>query len=79
MPVSTEKRSGTSYTAPAALLILAFVFIPTILLASRPFGDIALAVAIGSSAICIGVARTNWMRSSQLAIASIADQGARTK
>lgn len=75
MPVSNEKLTGTSYAAPVALLILAFIFIPAILLASRPYGDIALAVAVGSGAICIGVARTKWMKSSELATCSVADQG----
>lgn len=75
MAVANEKPTGTSYTAPVALLILAFIFIPAVLIFSRPFGDLALAVAIACSAICIGLARTNWMKSSQLSIASISDRG----
>jgi hypothetical protein len=36
-------------------------------------------VAIASSAICIGLARINWMKSSQLSMASITYTGVGTK
>lgn len=74
-PVATEKPTGTNYTATAALLILAFIFIPAVLIVSRPFGDVTLAAAIGCSLICIGLARRNWMKFSRLSIASITDRG----
>ncbi len=40
MVVANEKPTGTNYTATAALLILAFFFIPAVLIVSRPFGDV---------------------------------------
>lgn len=79
MLVANEKPTGTSYTATAALLILAFVFIPAILIASRPTGYFLPAAGIIGSVICIGLARMNWMKSSQLSISSITNSGERTK
>lgn len=79
MLVANEKPTGTSYTATAALLILALVFIPAILIASRLIGDFSLAVAIAGSVICLGLARMNWMRLSKLAISSIIDSGKRAR
>lgn len=75
MPAAHEKPTGTSYTASAALLILAIVFIPAMLIVSRPFNDFSLAAAIACGAICIGLARANWTKSSQLSIPSITDPG----
>jgi hypothetical protein len=79
MFVANEKFTGTNYTATAAWLILAFIFIPAVLIASHPFSDVALAAAIACSLICIGLARMNWMNFSQLSIASITDRGAGKK
>lgn len=79
MLVANEKSTGTSYTGTAALLILACVFIPAILIASRPIGYFSLAAGIIGSVICIGLARRNWMRSSQLSISSISAPPTRTK
>ena len=79
MSVAHEKHTGTSYTATAALLILAFIFIPAALIVSRPFGDVALAAAIASSVFCIWLARINWMKFSQLSVSSIAVRGTSTK
>jgi hypothetical protein len=79
MSVANEKSTGTNYTATAAWLILAFIFVPVVLIASRPFGDVSLAAAIACSLICIGLARMNWMNFSQLSIASISDRGAGKK
>ena len=79
MLVANEKHTGTNYTATVALLIVAFIFIPAILIVSRPFGNVSLALAIACSVICIGLARMNWMKSSQLSISSIAGPGAGTK
>ena len=75
MLVANEKPTGTDYTATVALLILAFIFVPAVLVISRPVGDVSLLAAIGCSAICIGLARMNWMKSSQLSICSITDRG----
>lgn len=68
-----ERTTGSNYTATAALLIVAFIFIPAVLIVSRPFSDVSLAAAIGCSVICIGLARMNWMNHSRLSISSISD------
>lgn len=75
MPVVNEKPTGTSYTATAALLILAFIVVPAVLIVSRPVGDMSVLAAIVCSAICIGLARNRWMTRSQLSICSIACRG----
>jgi uncharacterized membrane protein YhaH (DUF805 family) len=74
MLVANEKPTGTNYTTTAALLILAFVFIPAVLIVSRPSGDASLSAAIACSLVCIALARINWTKFSQLSIASIADR-----
>lgn len=79
MFVSGDKPTGTTYTPTAALLIVAFVFIPAVLIISRPFGDASLFVAIACSAICVGLARLSWMKFSRLSISSITGQGTSTR
>jgi hypothetical protein len=74
-----EKTTGINYTAVAALLILAFIFIPAVLIVSRPFRDVSLLAAIGCSVICVGLARSSWRKSSQLSIPSIAERGRRNQ
>lgn len=68
-----EKTTGTNYTATAALLIVALIFIPAVLIVSRPFSDVSLGAAIGCIVVCIGLARRSWMKSSRLSISSISD------
>jgi hypothetical protein len=68
-----EKPIGTSYTATAALLILAFIFIPALLIFSRPFGYLSLSAAIACSVICFALAAISWMKFSRLSISSITD------
>jgi len=79
MSVANERSTGTSYTATAALLIPAFIFIPAALIVSRPFGDAALAAAIACSLISVGLARMNWMKFSPFSVSSIAVRGTSTK
>jgi hypothetical protein len=68
---SQQKPTGTSYTTTAALLAVALVVSPAVLMISRPFGHIALGFAIGCSLICLGLAWVNWKKSSQLTVPSI--------
>ena len=75
MPVDNEKLRGIQYTATMALLILAFIFVPAVLVVSRPSGEMSLLAGIGCSAMCIGLARNSWMKHSKLSISSIADRG----
>lgn len=67
-----QKPAGTGYTPTAALLSVAFIFIPVILMITRPFGHLTLALAIGCSALCATLAWLVWRKSSQRSIPSIA-------
>ena len=74
-----QKSTGTGYTATAALLSVAFIFIPAILTVSRPFGYVTLSLAIGCSALCATLAWILWRKSSQRSIPSIAIQQGRSE
>lgn len=72
---SGEKSTGTGYTTTVALLVMAFIFIPAVLVASRPIGYVSLSLATACSALCVAFAWANWKKFSQLTIPSIAIQG----
>ena len=74
-----QKSTGTGYTATAALLTIAFVFVPVLLILSRPFGYLSLSLAIGCSALCATFAWRVWTKSSQRSILSIATQKGRSE
>lgn len=74
-----QKSTGTSYTITVALLAVAFIFIPAVLVVSRPFGYVFLSLAIGCSALCVIVAWRLWKKWSQVSIPSIASQQGRVK
>jgi TRAP-type uncharacterized transport system fused permease subunit len=62
---------GTRYTIMVALLTIAFVFSPTVLMLSHPFGYVAPSFAIACSALCLALAWINWKRHSELTMPSI--------
>jgi hypothetical protein len=66
-----QKYAGTRYTATIALLLVAFVFTPAILMLSRPFGYVAPSLAAACSALCVIFAWINWNRHSELTILSM--------
>jgi hypothetical protein len=66
-----QKYAGTRYTATVALLLVAFVFTPAILMLSRPFGYVAPSLAAACSALCVVFAWVNWKRHSELTIPSM--------
>ncbi len=68
----SQKLTGTGYTTTVALLAVAFIFSPAMLVVSRPFGYLSLALAIGCSALCVTLAWVRWKKASQLSIPSIA-------
>ncbi len=76
---SNQKSTGTRYTTTAGLLIMAFIFCPAVLVASRPVGYVSLTLAIACSALCVILAWVNWKKSSRLTIPSIAIQDASAK
>jgi hypothetical protein len=79
MLISGDKPTGTTYTPTAALLIVAFVFIPAVLIVSRPFSYASLLAGIVCSAISVGFAMMSWIKFSRLSISSIAGSGTSTK
>ncbi len=76
---SPRKSTGIGYTATVALLTMAFIFIPAILIVSRPFGYGALSMAIGCSALFATLAWIFWKKSSRRFIPSITSQGGRSE
>ena len=77
-----QKSTGTGYTATAALLTVAFIFVPAFLILSRPFGYLSLSLAIGCSALSATLALILWRKTSQRSILTIVtqkDRRAKTK
>ncbi len=69
-----QKSTGTTYTTVAALLVVAFVFIPTLLMVSRPFGYLSILLATACSGGCVILAWELWRKFSRLTMTSIAIQ-----
>ena len=65
---SDQKSTGTGYTTTVALLIMAFIFCPAVLVVSRPVGYVSLSLAIACSALCVILAWVNWKKSSRLSV-----------
>jgi hypothetical protein len=76
---SDQKSTGTGYTTAVALFIIASIFCPAVLVASRPVGYVSLSLAIACGALCVTLAWVNWKKSSRLTIPSIAIQDRETK
>jgi hypothetical protein len=74
-----QKSVGTDYTTTIALLIVALIFVPAVLVVSHPLGYPFPSLALACSALCVTLAWVNWRRSSQLSIPSIATPDARAK
>ncbi|MBI4903412.1 MAG: hypothetical protein HY820_07250 [Acidobacteria bacterium] len=71
MFANETKSTGTQYTLTVALLALAFVFSPAVLLLSGRTGYLPISVAVASSALCVILAYVNWTRNSRLTIPTI--------
>jgi hypothetical protein len=69
-----QKSTGTTYTTVVALLVVAFIFVPTLLMMSRPFGFLSILLAIACSGVCVILAWELWRKFSRLTITSIAIQ-----
>jgi len=74
-----RKSTGTEYSLTVALLAVAFIFSPAVLVASRPFGCLSVSLAVACSAMCVTLAWVSWKRSSQLSIPLIAIQSTESK
>lgn len=68
---SQQKSTGTDYTMTVALLVVAFVFCPAILILTLPLGYPSLMAGVGISGVCVAIAWRNWKRHSQLTTPSI--------
>jgi hypothetical protein len=68
---SYQKATGTRYTATVALLVLALIFIPAMLILLHPVGYDSMSLGALSSASCLGFAWRNWKKHSQLTIPSL--------
>jgi hypothetical protein len=76
---SQQKYAGTRYTIIVAMLVVACVFSPALLLLSRSFGYVAASVALVCSAFCVAVAFIHWRKYSELTIPSITSPRPRLK
>ena len=76
---SYQKSTGTQYTGTAAFLILALIFIPAMLILSRPVSYDFVWLGAICSALCVGCAWRNWKKHSQLTIPSLETLKSRPK
>ena len=76
---SYQKSTGTQYTGTVALLILALIFIPAVLIISRPVAYDSVSLGTLCSALCLGFAWRNWKKHSQLTIPSLETLRSRPK
>ena len=74
-----QKPTGTQYTTTVALLVVAFIFIPAVLFASRPLGYLSASLALACSVMCVALARLYWKKHSQVTIPSLATRYPRPK
>jgi len=66
------KSTGTPYTITIALLAVALIFVPAVLIVSRSYGYVSLSLGIAASLCSVALAGILWKKSSQLSIPSIA-------
>jgi hypothetical protein len=71
---SGRESTGTAYTSTVALVIAGCIFSPAVLAVSRPFGYGALALAVGSTLLCMGLAWVKWTKGPQFSTPSIANR-----
>ncbi len=76
---SHQKPTGTQYTISVALLAVAFVFSPVVLMMSHPFGYVSASLALVCSLSCVTFAWIHWKKYSQLTIPSLETPRPRSK
>ena len=74
MFASQQKSTGTQYVITVALLAVAFIFSPAVLVISRSFGYTGIVLAVACSTVCVALAWINWKKHSQLSIPSLETQ-----
>lgn len=76
---SNEKSTGTEYVTTVALVVLALVFCPAVLIVSGPPGFLSVLLAVGFSAGCGTLAWFNWHKYSRLTIPTLEARRPRAK
>lgn len=66
----SQKFTGREYTRTVALLLVAFIFNPILLVASE-IGYLSFSLALACSTVCVFFAWVSWKRSSFLSIPTI--------
>lgn len=66
-----QRPAGRDYTATYALLAIALVVNPVLVLMSRPIGSLQLALAVMLSAGCLALSWASWKYHSHLTIPSL--------
>ena len=77
-----RKSTGSHYTTTVALLVMAFIFSPALLVVSRPLGFVSVTLALAFSMLCVAFAWGNWRKHSPVPIParnSGAHRGGRTE
>jgi hypothetical protein len=74
-----QKYAGTQYTTTVAMLVVALVFSPVVLLISRPSGYFGPSVALACTTFCVAFAFMNWKKHSELTIPTIMSPRSRPK
>ncbi len=69
-----QKFADMEYSSTVALLLLALVFSPAVLVVSRPFGGASVSFAVVFSALCIASAWFAWARDSRRPRMSVVTQ-----
>jgi hypothetical protein len=59
------------YTTTVALLAMAFVFIPALVVVSQPLSALLAAAAVGVSVLCAVLAWFHWKRSAKISVPAI--------
>ena len=71
MIATQEKPTGTKYTMTVALLMVALILSPAVLIISRPISILSISLAAACSMACLAMAWFNWKKHSELTILSI--------
>ena len=74
---SHQKFADTQYSSTAALLIVATVFSPVVLILSRPLGQASIALAAVFSVACVAFAWVIWTKDSRRPKLSVVTQPSR--
>lgn len=71
---SNQKFADAQYSSTAALLIVALIFSPAVLILSRPLGQASVSLALAFSCICVTRAWFVWAKDSHRPRLSVVTQ-----